>query len=188
MFTFMPLGFFIFIAMHLFPTHTQQREKIIGILGYLGYLALFSIISVVGFSFIIYGYTLNSSNPQLWQPLEFSRSLTAISMPFACILIVSTYLTGYIREKLKHPMLIATLIWGGVHLLANGDLASSILFSGFISYALIAILLAKPRDSLLPSGKPSVIFDLIAIVLGIGLYALIAFNHLHLFGVSILTS
>jgi uncharacterized membrane protein len=182
---FILLGFLIFISIHLLPTFTKQRQKFINALGYWKYLVLFSIFSLIGFLLILHGYSQVDHNTQLWQPTGFSHVLAMIVMPFVFILIISTYLTGYIQAKLKHPMLIGTAFWSIIHLLANGDLASSLLFGGFFAYAIIAILLAKPHDSLIPTGKPSLVFDLIAIVVGIGLYALVAFNHLLLFGVAL---
>ncbi|ABV36000.1 conserved hypothetical protein [Shewanella sediminis HAW-EB3] len=178
-------GMVLFIAIHLFPTQVQARQALIGKLGRVPYLALFSTISLIGFVLIINGFGM-ASKEQLWQPLSFARPLVHAIMPLVFILLISAYLDTYIRAKLKHPMLIATCLWALVHLLANGDLASSVLFGGFFLYALADILLAKSRDSIVPKGEPKAKFDVIAVVVGLIVYALVLRGHQTLFGVSVI--
>lgn len=178
-------GMVLFIAIHLFPTQVEARQALIGKLGRVPYLALFSTISLIGFMLIINGFSM-ASKEQLWQPLTFARPLIHAIMPLVFILLVSAYLNTYIRAKLKHPMLIATCLWALVHLLANGDLASSVLFGGFFLYALADILLAKPRDTVVPKGKhPKAKFDVIAVVVGLIIYGLVLRGHQTLFGVTV---
>ena len=83
-------------------------------------------------------------------------------------------------------MLIAICLWAFVHLLANGDLASTLLFGGFFVYALIDIYRAKPRSSLVPRGKPKARFDVIAVVVGLILFGLVLRGHQTLFGVAVI--
>jgi uncharacterized membrane protein len=42
---------------------------------------------------------------------------------------------GAIKAKLKHPFLVGIMLWALAHLIANGDLASIILFTSFLAYA-----------------------------------------------------
>jgi len=179
------LGMVLFIGIHLLPTRLQARQSLIDKLGKVPYLALFSIISLVGFMLIINGFGM-ASKEQLWQPLTFARPLVHAIMPLVFILLISAYLDTYIRAKLKHPMLIATCLWALVHLLANGDIASSVLFGGFFLYGLADILLAKSRDSIVPKGEPKAKFDVIAVVVGLVVYGLVLRGHEALFGVSVI--
>lgn len=178
-------GLLLFIAIHLLPTMTELRQRLIDRLGRMPYLALFSAISLLGFLLIIYGFGQAPRDP-LWAPLSFSRPLAHSLMPVAFILLSAAYLDTHIRAWLKHPMLIATCLWAIVHLLANGDLASTLLFGGFFAYALIDIALAKPRSSLVPKGKPKVLFDIIAVVVGLILFGLVLRGHQTLFGVAVI--
>lgn len=180
------LGLFLFIAIHLLPTMPGLRQQLIDRLGRIPYLALFSAISLFAFLLIIYGFG-QAPKDQLWIPLSFSRPLAHAIMPVAFILLTAAYLDTHIRAKLKHPMLIATCLWAIVHLLANGDLASTLLFSSFFAYALLDIFLAKPRSSLVPKGKPKVLFDIIAVVVGLLLFGLVLRGHQTLFGVAVIS-
>jgi hypothetical protein len=42
-----------------------------------------------------------------------------------------------IKAAVKHPMLLAVKIWALAHLLVNGDLASVLLFGGFLAWAVV---------------------------------------------------
>ncbi|WP_394146838.1 NnrU family protein [Shewanella atlantica] len=181
------LGMGLFIAIHLLPSQISFRQNLIDKMGRVPYLALFSLISVIGFILIVNGFGMTSKE-QIWQPQTFARPLAHAIMPLVFILLISAYLNTHIRAKLKHPMLIATSLWALVHLLANGDLASAILFGGFLLYALADMLLAKPRESLVPKGQPKAKFDVIAVVVGLMVYALVLRGHQTLFGVAVFGS
>jgi uncharacterized membrane protein len=159
---FLLFGIALFVAIHLLPTFSSQRKLLIDRLGHLPYLALFSAISLIAFLLIIYGYSQADRTP-LWQPLAFGRSLA----------------------KLRHPMLIGTAIWAIAHLTTTGDIASVILFGSFLFYALADMIMARPRQTLIPSGTPSVIHDLIAVTLGLMAYASVLYAHEILFSVDI---
>lgn len=177
-------GLVIFIAVHLFPTFLAQRRALIDKLGYVFYLAVFSVISLAGFLMIIYGFFL-APRVDLYPPPAVAPVVAQAVMPLVFILLLSAYLKTHIRDKLKHPMLIGTAMWAIVHLLANGDSATVTLFAGFLIYAIADILMAKPRESLIPSGAPSIIHDAIAVVGGLVLYGVVMQSHQALFGVAV---
>lgn len=183
---FLIFGLILFIAIHLLPTFSRQRKLLIGLLGHVPYLALFSIISSIAFLLIIYGYS-QADRTILWQALPFSRFLSLALMPLAFILIIAAYLKTHIRTKLRHPMLIGTVIWAIVHLTANGSVPSAILFGSFLAYAIADMMMAKPRPNLIPSGNPSIIHDLIAVCLGLIFYAAVLYRHGMLFGPTIVS-
>ena len=186
--TLLILGLVLFIAIHLLPTFSRQRKLLIGRLGHVPYLALFSIISLIAFLLIIYGYGA-AERTLLWQPLSIGRRpISFVLMPLVFVLIVAAYLKTHMRARLKHPMLIGTAVWALLHLATNGDSASAMLFGSFLFYALADMALAKPRPTLIPSGTPSIIYDVIAVIVGLGTYTAILYLHGTLFGASILTT
>jgi uncharacterized membrane protein len=83
-------------------------------------------------------------------------------------------------------MLVATKIWALAHLLANGGLADVVLFGGFLAWAVVDRISLKRRTPLpVPGAPPSRINDILAIVLGLGLYvAFVLWLHKMLIGVS----
>jgi uncharacterized membrane protein len=52
---------------------------------------------------------------------------------------------GVIRSKIRHPMLVAVIVWSIAHLLVNGDLPSIILFGGMGLWAIGQIALINWR-------------------------------------------
>ncbi len=181
---FLILGIVLFIAIHLLPTFSRQRKLLINRLGHIPYLVVFSAISSIAFLLIIYGYT-QADRTTLWQPLAFGRSLSLAVMPVVFVLIAAAYLKTHIRAKLRHPMLIGTVIWAIAHLTANGSAPSVILFGSFLVYAIADMIMAKPRPNLIPSGIPSTTHDIIAVIVGLSLYATLLYSHGILFGVPI---
>jgi uncharacterized membrane protein len=92
----------------------------------------------------------------------------------AFVFLVAAYVPGRIKATVKHPFLVAIKIWALAHLIANGDLASIILFGSFLAYAVFDRITLKRRQptsliGLAGAGPPR--NDLIAVALGTVLYA-----------------
>jgi uncharacterized membrane protein len=90
----------------------------------------------------------------------------------ALILLVAAYVPSRIRTAVRHPMLTAVMLWAFGHLLANGDLASALLFGSFLAYAVYDITSASQRAAAGPLGtaQGGAVQDVAAIVGGLALY------------------
>ena len=104
-------------------------------------------------------------------------------------LLFAAYLPGKIKAKVRHPMLAAIKFWALAHLIANGDLASIILFGSFLAYAVLDRILLKRRAGgepvLAASEAEARRNDLISIGAGLALYvAFLFWLHPLLIGVS----
>ena len=182
----MVLGLVIFFAVHLFPNFQEQRAKAVAAMGLLPYKAVFSVLALAGFALIIMGKADAALSPiELWQPPHVFRAVTKLLMLPAMVLLVAAYVPSNIKRKVRHPMLIGVKFWALGHLLANGDLASILLFGSFLSYAVFAMISINRRSEpkVLPN-KPWYM-DLLVLLIGLILYAAIAMLHMSLFGVSI---
>lgn len=184
-------GLAIFIAVHLLPTRPAVRAGVVANLGSTGYQALFSLASLVGLILIVMGYgqmkiAPSSINPQLWVPPTWTRHLAFLLMLPAFILLVAAYVPSNLRDRAKHPMLAAIKIWALAHLLARGDLAAVILFGSFLAWAVYDRISLKYRaDARGPLGNaPGTLRgDIIAVVIGIALYAfMLTYGHAWLIG------
>jgi len=94
------------------------------------------------------------------------------------------------KKAVRHPMLTAVKLWALAHLIANGDLASIILFGAFLIYGVVDRIAVKRRgDAGAANANPTILGDMIALAVGGALYAAIIF-YLHplLFGVPVLVS
>jgi uncharacterized membrane protein len=84
-------------------------------------------------------------------------------------------------------MLAGVLIWSVLHLFANGDLASNILFGAFAVWTVYAILSAEyrgKRPAVADGKRGNSAFDLAGAVVGLLVFGLVLHFHADLFGVA----
>jgi len=94
------------------------------------------------------------------------------SMLVAFVFMVAGSLpTGYIKARLKHPMITGVIIWAVAHLLINGDLASVLLFGSILVWAIFNRINVGLRSTDAPVAG-SIFPDIIALVVGLGLWML----------------
>jgi uncharacterized membrane protein len=186
------VGLILFLGVHLLPTSPELRAGLQARLGTNGYKAVFSLLSLAGLIVIVLGYHKlqlhPGKNPILWNPPEWTRHFAAGLMLPAMVLLVASVIPSRIRTTIRHPMLSAIKIWALAHLISNGDLGGVLLFGSFLAFAVYDRISVKRRGALGPLGNakpPSVVNDVIVIVLSIALYAALLFGgHAWLFGVS----
>jgi uncharacterized membrane protein len=181
----MVLGLVLFFGVHLVPLLAGVRHGLIGVLGRWVYLGLFALVSLAGLSLMWQGYQ-QIEGKILWPALPAGASLAHVLMPVALILVIAAYLPTVTRQKTRHPMLIGVALWAAVHLLANGDLASTLLFAPFLVYALLDMRMSRARKTLIPVRKPGWVFDILAVIVGLMLYGALLISHDRLFGVAVL--
>ena len=112
-------------------------------------------------------------------------------MVFAIIILMTSFLPGgYIASIAKHPMVLAVKIWAFAHLLANGETVQVILFASFLAWGVIMRIIYKRRErrgEITPRQYKNWIYDLVAVVLGLAVYAAIVMKlHVLLIGVPVL--
>lgn len=176
-------GLILFIGIHVLPAIGGLRTTLAAALGEGGYKLLFSLIALAGLILIIIGYG-QAPREQIFVPSQTARTFLPLAMAVAFVLVAVANIPGRIRRLLRHPMLAGVLIWAGFHLLANGDLASNILFGAFALWAVFAILSAEYRSKR-PGGSSrqgSLKVDLLGAVAGLAAYALVFHFHADLFG------
>jgi uncharacterized membrane protein len=151
----------------------------------------YALLSLVGFVLIVYGYGVARGNPVvLYEPPAFLRHVAWTLMLPVFPLLLASKLPGRISAVTKHPMLVAVKLWALAHLLANGTLASTLLFGAFLAWAVADRISLKRRPVSALAGHPTTappgrFNDAIAVVVGLCLYAaFIGGLHLWLIGVS----
>ena len=177
------LGIIIFFSIHLVPI-LPIKNILINRLGENKYKGLFSIIALVGLLIIIYGFSRADFYP-IWDPLPYSKEIALALMPISMILLAAANIQTNIKKFIKHPMLIAILIWSFVHLIANGDLRSIILFGSFGLYALIDIFFSKKVLTTNIEAKYTLSKDIMVIIIGLVAYLIIVYYHQFIAGVTI---
>ena len=177
------LGIIIFFSIHLVPI-SPLKNILINRLGENKYKGLYSLIALVGLLIIIYGFGHADFHP-VWDPLPYSREIALALMPISMVLLAAANVQTNIKRFIKHPMLIGVLIWSFVHLIANGDLRSIILFASFGVYALIDIIFSKKVLTTNITANYTLTKDIIVITIGLVVYVIIVYFHRFIAGVTI---
>jgi uncharacterized membrane protein len=184
--SFLVIGLVLLLGVHSVRIAVPAwRDRRIAAMGEGPWKGLYSLVSIVGFVLLVWGYGLaRPEAPILYEPPLWMKHVTALLMVFAFVsLAIYAAPAGRLKPVLKHPMLVAIKLWALAHLLANGDLASVLLFGAFLVWAVFDRVSVKRRAAPIPAAGP-VLNDVIAIVGGLIVYVLFVWRlHEWLFGV-----
>ena len=140
-------GLVLFIGVHLVPVSQSLRARLVESLGDKRYRATFAAISAIGLVLIIAGWHLRPERLQVFAPSAAARGAAPLVMTISFVLFAVANMRTHIRRIVRHPMLIGLMLWSGVHLAANGDLAGTILFGSFFAYSIVALISAIQRNA-----------------------------------------
>lgn len=186
-------GLIVFLGIHSLAIFAPGvRNGAVARLGEGPWKGIYGLIALAGLWMLLDGFGIaRQTSAMLYVPPHWARHVTFLFMLPVFPLLIATYLPGRIAMAAKHPMLLAVKCWAFGHLLANGSVADVLLFGGFLAWAVMDRISLKRRAPTSPprsaprTGRPGRFNDLIAVVLGLGLYVFfILWAHLHLFGVS----
>lgn len=170
--TLLIVGIVVFLGLHLLPAFPHMRASLIERIGKNGYRVFFSVVSLASLVLLVWGFA-TAPVIQVWSPPPWARLVAIVLMLPAFIFLVAAYVPGRIKARVKNPFLIAIKIWALAHLIANGDLASMILFGSFLAYAVldrIALKGRQPTALVETPGEGSARNDMIAVVFGVMAY------------------
>ena len=172
------LGIVLFFVPHSIAIVSHGwRDKAALTLGEWGWKAVYSVVSLIGFVLIIRGYSeAHMASGVVYATPAWLKHLAMLLMLPVFPLLLSTYLPGRIKSAIKHPTLVATILWSIAHLLVNGSVADLWLFGSFLLWAMACLfsMSHRPSRALLtaPAGKAN---DLVAVIVGLGVYAAVVF-------------
>jgi uncharacterized membrane protein len=150
----------VFLATHFVPS-TPLRAALTSRMGERAYLGLYVLVSFATIGWMVFAYN-RAPIEALWPGL---RLLPALVMPFAFILLAGGLVTrnptavgqqgalkadeaarGMLRVT-RHPVQWGILLWAAAHLLARGDLKSTIFFGGFLVLSALGTVLIDRRKA-----------------------------------------
>ena len=174
------LGLGIFAGVHLFsmllPTH---RNTLMERLGEGAYKGFYSLVSLLGLAFIIWGYWTLSIGPEAaefaYTPFAPMRHVTMLFVLLAFICIGASHGKGHLKLWLRNPMSIGIVLWSIGHLLSNGHFYDVLIFGMFLLLAVFDIFLSSARGKR-PDYEPRLRSDVIAVIVGVALYAVFLFG------------
>lgn len=178
------LGMVVFMGIHCVPLLPNRRQQLLNQWGATGYRKRFSLIAGVGLLLIIIGKAY-AGYVHIYAPPPWGRHLTHLLVLVAFILLPAANMPNDIKRFTPHPMNWGVILWALGHLLANGDLASIILFGGFGVFAAVDILSANARGASTRDQRYPLKKNIMVVVAGVVAYSLLAFLHPWLFGVPV---
>ncbi len=179
------LGVAALSALHLIPAIPALKARVTTAVGERAYGPVFGLASLAALVLVVLGWRL-SAFVSLYDPPSWGAHANFL-LTFVGFLCLGIFLfRGKLRPALRFPMGIAVIFWAVGHLLANGDLASLILFGGFIVYAILHIAFAMGQG-VRPSPEIRQGHDLLSLLAGTALYGVMTQLHAVLIGVPILT-
>lgn len=166
------------------------RDKQEARLGKHVWRGLYSVFALSGLILLIYGYGQYRYEADAWYtPVAAGRHIAMALMLPVFPLLIAACLSGRISRMVRHPMLLAVCLWAAAHLAANHTGADVLLFGSFLIWAVLLWLSfawRKPRPAAQAAAYRTM-NDVIAVVGGLLLYALVAFwLHKPLTGVALI--
>ena len=181
--TWLIAGLVVFFGAHLVPMVPAVSAAVTARLPGSGRQGLVSLLSFVGLGLVIYGYSRAGYQP-VFTPPPWGRTAAAWLMLPVFGLLIAAYAPSNLKRVTRHPMLWATVVWAVAHLVANGDLASLLLFGSFCVWALAAMVSANRRGAQLQTAAVPVYWDGVALLGGLAVYFVVTHAHGSVFGVS----
>ncbi len=167
-------GLVLFLGVHSITIVAPAgRDRLAARLGTGPWRAVHGLIALAGLVLIVVGFGAARAAPVLlYVPPRWLHLFAVVLMAAAFPMMFASFIRGRIQARLQHPLLVATKTWAFAHLLANGRLVDLVLFGSILAWAvagLVSLKRRKPRPAVSAAVAPY--NDLLAVALGLGLYA-----------------
>jgi uncharacterized membrane protein len=177
-------GLLLFTIVHLVPAASPAtRARMVDSLGEGPYRGLFSIVIIASLVLIVLGWKAATPTGIYVPPVGGGAVISAVVFAAFVLFVTSKARSNY-RRFVRHPQMIAVILWSVAHLLVNGDSRSVLLFGGLGIWAVFEIVLCNKRDG--DWRKPDVVpfsADTIVAVIAAAAFGAFFFLHKALFGV-----
>jgi uncharacterized membrane protein len=155
------LAMAVFLGAHAIPVQPRLKGPMVALLGRAGFGIAYSILST---GLLVWVIVAAGRAP--WVPLWYAapwQTHVALGLMLAACLLVAYAIAGRnpfsfgsraapfdpehpgIAGVSRHPVLLALGLWGGAHMLANGDLAHVLLFGTMAGFALLGMPMIDRR-------------------------------------------
>lgn len=132
---------------------------------------------VTGLVLMVLGYRM-AEGAFFWGRTPATVGVMNLAMLVSVYFFAAAGMKTALARRLRHPMLLAVLIWAGAHLLVNGDVPSFVLFGGMGLWALAEIVLInRSKARWTPPAPAGARKELMAVVGTLVVYGAIAGAH-----------
>ena len=172
---------------HLLPAVLPNvRNNLANRLGEGPYKGIFALDILIALGLIVYGWKTAEAG-HVYTPPLLGSPIIGLLMLLALILFVASAVPTNIKRFVRHPQMLAVILWGAAHLLSNGDSRSVTLFGGLTAWAVLEMIFINRRDGAWQKPDPSPFAsDLMAIVIGAIVFGAVLYFHRTLFGVAVM--
>jgi uncharacterized membrane protein len=177
-------GLIVFFGVHVVPMFPEFKGSLQSRFGEMRFKGIYSLVSLTGFALILLGYSQAEFRP-VFSPPVWAPLIAYLTMPISFCLLVAAYVPNNFRRVIRNPMLSAVLIWALVHLIANGDLASVLLFGLFGLYAIVDIISVNRRSPADTPARQPLLKDVLVLAIGFAAFWIVRYFHAALFGVPV---
>lgn len=172
-------GLILWTLVHYFKRLAPERRAALGDPG----KGIAALGIVAGLVLMIIGYRAAEFIP-VWQPPAFMVHVNNTLMLLAFWVYGSSAAKtakAWPAYKIRHPQLTGFKIWAAAHLLANGDLASILLFGGLLGWAVGSVILINRAEPDWTAPEPAGIATYLRLaVISLVLFSLVAAIHVWL--------
>jgi len=167
------LGVALFAGAHWFKRLMPERRAAMGAAGK-GAVAVALAVAIASMAL---GYRGAPVVP-LWIPPPFTVHVANVLVLVAFWFFALSVIPGTMSARIRHKQLTAVKTWAVAHLLANGDLASVVLFGGLLAWAVgSAVLIGRAEPTWDKPPNASVRNDALAFGAGALAYGAVAIVH-----------
>ena len=158
------LACIVFLATH-FVSSTPLRTVAVDAIGEKAWLGLYTVVAFATIGWMVWAYMRAPLQPLWAAQFPFLRLAPAILMPFSFLLVAGGLLTrnptavgqakalksdaparGVLRIT-RHPMMWGFMLWALAHILARGELKSTLFFGSFLVLAGLGAALIDARKA-----------------------------------------
>lgn len=144
----------VWVGIHVGLAGTRLRDVAVRALGPRGFMLGFSLLSLASIIWLVRAYGAAGTTPWWVAPNWLRWGLVVLMLP-ALVLVVAAYtqpnptavgqkpaVNGEprgIQRITRHPMMCGITLWALVHILGNGDSASTAFFGAFLATAVLGM-------------------------------------------------
>lgn len=156
-------AFAVFFLSHSIPVRPPVKSRIVAKTGTLGFALLYSALSITILTWII-SAAGRAPFVEIWAWAPWQNHLPLTGMLLATIIVTMVFgqpnplsFGGWNNERfdpknpgligwIRHPLLVALLIWSLSHMVPNGNLAHVIVFGLFAGFSLLGMKIIDRRS------------------------------------------
>jgi len=155
-------AFAVFFLSHSIPVRPAIKARIVARTGTLGFALLYSALSIAVLTWIIIAAG-RAPFVEIWSWASWQNHVPLTGMLLAILIVSMVFgqpnplsFGGWNNEQfdpkdcgligwIRHPLLVALLIWSGSHMVPNGNLAHVIVFGLFAGFSILGMKIIDRR-------------------------------------------